>query len=41
MIEMDIEYQDTGLILENLELWDIELIGQNDTMEELGGAPDI
>jgi len=41
MIEMDIEYQDAGSILENLELWDTELIGQNDTVEELGGAPDI
>jgi hypothetical protein len=41
MIEMDIEYQNAGSILENLELWDIELIRQNDTVEELGGAPDI
>jgi len=38
---MDIEYQDAGLILKNLELWDIELIRQNDTIEELGGAPNI
>ena len=41
MIKIDIEYQDTGLILKNLELQDIELIRQNNTMEELGGALDI
>jgi hypothetical protein len=41
MIEMDIEYQDAGSILENLELWDTELVEQNNTVQELGGAPDM
>jgi hypothetical protein len=38
---MDIEYQDARLILKNLELWNIELIRQNNTVKELGGALDI
>jgi hypothetical protein len=41
MIEMDIEYQDAGSILENLEMWDTELVEQNNSVQELGGAPDI
>ena len=38
---MDIKYQDTGLILKNLKLQDIELIKQNNTVKELRGALNI